>query len=74
MGVDLRNTDELENKMKQAEVDFTIPTIIIAECVLVYIETDNCSKLLSWLSSHFSTSLFVNYEQVGLCRNKKKNE
>lgn len=66
MGVDLRNIDEVENKLKQAEVDFTIPTIILAECVLVYIETDNCSRLLSWFSSHFSSALFVNYEQVNL--------
>lgn len=64
MGVDLRNIDEVENKLKQAEVDFTIPTIFLAECVLVYIETNNCANLLKWLSSQFSSAVFVNYEQV----------
>lgn len=65
MGLDLRNTDEVENKLRQAEVDFTIPTIILAECVLVYIETNYCANLLKWFASHFSSAAFVNYEQVG---------
>lgn len=64
MGVDLRNTTEVENKLKQAEIDFTIPTIFLAECVLVYIETSNCSNLLKYLSTRFTTSVFINYEQV----------
>lgn len=64
MGLDLRNVDEVENKLKQAEVDFSIPTIFLAECVLVYIETNYCTNLLKWLSGHFSSAVFVNYEQV----------
>lgn len=64
MGLDLRNLDEVENKLRQAEVDFSIPTIILAECVLVYIEANYCANLLKWLSSHFPSAVFVNYEQV----------
>lgn len=64
MGVDLRNVDEVANKLKQAEVDFTVPTIFIAECVLVYIEPQNCTNLLKWFSSQFQTAVFVIYEQV----------
>uniref|UniRef100_A0A1B0CLG2 [phosphatase 2A protein]-leucine-carboxy methyltransferase n=2 Tax=Lutzomyia longipalpis TaxID=7200 RepID=A0A1B0CLG2_LUTLO len=63
MGVDLRNIDELQNKLNQAEIDYTIPTIFLAECVLVYIETQNCHNLLKWLATHFPISAFVNYEQ-----------
>uniref|UniRef100_A0A1B0GQG8 [phosphatase 2A protein]-leucine-carboxy methyltransferase n=1 Tax=Phlebotomus papatasi TaxID=29031 RepID=A0A1B0GQG8_PHLPP len=66
MGVDLRNIDELHNKLNQAEIDYTIPTIFLAECVLVYIETQNCHNLLKWLAGHFPTSVFVNYEQVNM--------
>lgn len=66
MGVDLRHIDEIENKLKQAEVDFTLPTLFLAECVLVYIESEHCSNLLKWLSSHFSSSVIVNYEQVNM--------
>lgn len=35
MGVDLRHLDEIANKLKQAEVDFSLPTLFLAECVLV---------------------------------------
>lgn len=66
MGCDLRNIDEVNNKLQQAEVDFKIPTIFLAECVLVYIEAQNCHNLLKWLSAHFETSVFVNYEQVNM--------
>lgn len=65
MGLDLRNLDEIQNKLKHAEVDFTIPTLFLAECVLVYIEPDHCDNLLKWLASQFKSAVFVNYEQVG---------
>lgn len=42
VGVDLRNIDELANKLQQSEVDYTIPTIFLAECVLVYIGKNTC--------------------------------
>lgn len=64
MGVDLRNIDEVHNKLKQADVDFSLPTIFVAECVLVYVEAQNCANLLKWLSSQFKSSVLVNYEQV----------
>lgn len=68
MGVDLRNIDEVDNKLQQAEIDYTLPTIFLAECVLVYIELQNCKNLLKWIASKFSSAVFVNYEQVS-CRN-----
>lgn len=66
MGVDLRNLDELANKLKQSEVDFSVPTIFLAECVLVYIEPQNSANLLTWISSNFTSATFVNYEQVNM--------
>lgn len=52
--------------MKQAEINFNIPTIFVAECVLVYIESQNTSNLLKWFSSNFTSAVFVNYEQVNM--------
>lgn len=66
VGVDLRNIDEVANKLRQAEVDLTLPTIFLTECVLVYIEAQNCANLLKWLSANFPASVFVNYEQVNM--------
>lgn len=64
MGVDLRNIEEVNNKLHQAEIDYSLPTIFLAECVLVYIEMQNCKNLLKWIASKFNSAVFVNYEQV----------
>ncbi|XP_063700821.1 leucine carboxyl methyltransferase 1 [Culicoides brevitarsis] len=66
VGVDLRNIDELANKLQQSEIDFAVPTIFLAECVLVYIEPQNSSNLLTWIASNFKSAVFVNYEQVNM--------
>lgn len=66
MGVDLRNTTQLKEKLHQAEIKFDKPTLFIAECVLVYIESEWVIKLLQWISSNFSAGLFVNYEMCNM--------
>lgn len=66
VGVDLRSIDEVANKLKQSDVDFSVPTIFLAECVLVYIETANCNNLLKWFATNFQSAAFVNYEQVNM--------
>lgn len=66
MGVDLRHIDEVKNKLKQAEINFDLPTIFMAECVLVYIEPSHCTTLLKWLANQFPSAVFINYEQVNL--------
>lgn len=66
VGVDLRSVDEVANKLKQSDIDFSLPTIVLAECVLVYIETLNCNNLLKWLSTNFTSAAFISYEQVNM--------
>nr|CAH7752051.1 unnamed protein product [Callosobruchus chinensis] len=66
IGADIRNINQLEMKLHQAEVDFNRPTLFIAECVLVYIENECVNKLLSWISSKFKTGLFINYEMCNI--------
>ena len=66
MGMDLRHLSELTNKLTQAEVNFNLPTMFLAECVLVYIDASAVSTLLKWLASKFPNSIFVNYEQVNM--------
>lgn len=66
VGVDLRNIDELANKLQQSEIDYNVPTIFLAECVLVYVEPQNSSNLLTWIASNFKSAVFINYEQVNM--------
>ncbi|XP_022909478.1 leucine carboxyl methyltransferase 1 [Onthophagus taurus] len=66
IGVDLRNIGELENKLHQAEINFSHPTLFISECVLVYIENDCVNRLLTWIQTKFPSALFVVYEMCNM--------
>lgn len=66
MGADLRNLQQLEVKLQEAELDFSKPTLFIAECVLVYVEKECVNRLLAWLASKFKSALFVNYEMCNI--------
>lgn len=66
MGADLRNIAQLEVKLQEAELDFSKPTLFIAECVLVYIEKECVNRLLSWMATKFRSALFINYEMCNI--------
>ena len=44
----------------------SLPTIILAECVMIYMEGEKSTALLRWFSEHLSACAFINYEQVSL--------
>ena len=66
VGTDLRHVSDLANKLSQAEVNYNLTTLFLAECVLVYIDTNATSALLKWLATKFPNSILVNYEQVNM--------
>ncbi|XP_060524033.1 leucine carboxyl methyltransferase 1 [Cylas formicarius] len=66
LGVDLRNIAQLKDKLNQAQIKFDRPTLFIAECVLVYIESECVNRLLAWISSSFESGFFVNYEMCNI--------
>lgn len=41
-----------------------LPTVLLSECVLVYMTTSQSSNLVRWAAETFHTAMFVNYEQV----------
>lgn len=42
----------------------SLPTFIIAECVLIYLDPDSTKAIVGWASKTFSTAVFFLYEQV----------
>lgn len=66
IGADLRQPHELKSKLESTEVDFSAPTLFIAECVLVYMGVKQSNELLAELACWFGTAVFVNYEQVAV--------
>lgn len=65
--LDLRKQEELDRKLlTECKLDPTVPTIFLAECVLIYMDVINSNSLLSWISAHFSQAVFINYEQINI--------
>lgn len=42
----------------------SLPTFIIAECVLIYLDPDSTRSIVGWASQTFKTGVFFLYEQV----------
>ena len=63
VGADLRQSNELDQKLETCQLDYDIPTLFIAECVLVYMSANASSSLLKQIVSKFRQPAFVNYEQ-----------
>lgn len=82
LGADLRQEKELETKLDAAGIDYrcglknafgkvrsfaySAPTLIIAECVFVYMANDATLNLLKFFTQRFTQCAIVNYDQVRL--------
>jgi O-methyltransferase involved in polyketide biosynthesis len=61
---DLRDVAALEASLKAADLDPSLPTLILAECVLIYMTASETTPLVQWSGTTFSCAAFVTYEQV----------
>uniref|UniRef100_A0A3B3YKI7 Leucine carboxyl methyltransferase 1 n=1 Tax=Poecilia mexicana TaxID=48701 RepID=A0A3B3YKI7_9TELE len=43
-----------------------LPTLLLSECVLVYMSPAQSSSLVHWAAQTFHTAMFINYEQVNM--------
>ncbi|GLG99637.1 Leucine carboxyl methyltransferase 2 [Gryllus bimaculatus] len=64
LACDLRNLSALEEKMVHADVDFSLPTLFLAECSITYMDEQSSSALIRWAATKFRNATFVTYEQV----------
>lgn len=63
---DLRRLDQVDAALAAANADFAAPTLVIAECVLVYMPPAQSDALLAWLGARLACAAAVVYEQVNL--------
>uniref|UniRef100_A0A8V0YZ72 Leucine carboxyl methyltransferase 1 n=1 Tax=Gallus gallus TaxID=9031 RepID=A0A8V0YZ72_CHICK len=63
VGADLRFSSDLEEKLKKHKLDVHLPTVLVAECVLVYMTPQQSANLLKWAANTFPVAMFINYEQ-----------
>uniref|UniRef100_A0A3Q2ZP25 Uncharacterized protein n=1 Tax=Kryptolebias marmoratus TaxID=37003 RepID=A0A3Q2ZP25_KRYMA len=64
LGLDVRDTSQVEEALGAAGLDWTAPTLILSEVVLTYMETQWSDAVISWAAEHLPQSLFVMYEQI----------
>lgn len=62
---DLRSVGQVVSALGLAGLDPGAPTLVLAECVLVYLEREESDALLRQLSAMLSTAAMLVYEQVG---------
>uniref|UniRef100_UPI00358F4CDA leucine carboxyl methyltransferase 1 isoform X2 n=1 Tax=Myxine glutinosa TaxID=7769 RepID=UPI00358F4CDA len=66
VGADLREPAVVEEKLRRCGLNPKLPTVLLAECVLVYMAPSQSCQLLRWAADTFQTALFLSYEQVNL--------
>jgi O-methyltransferase involved in polyketide biosynthesis len=64
LAADLRQFDEFTKKLSSTGLNTNHPTLVIAECVFVYIAGEQTSALLKFLTQTFLNIAMINYEQV----------
>lgn len=66
LGADVRQAGELTEKLAKAKLDPNAPTVIVAECVLIYMSADESSRVIRYFANAFANLHFINYEQVNI--------
>ncbi|OXB52440.1 hypothetical protein ASZ78_003496, partial [Callipepla squamata] len=64
LGVDLSELPRLSIALEEAGLDSEVPTLVIAEVVLTYMENSSSDALIQWAAEHFSHVCFLLYEQM----------
>ncbi|XP_078239002.1 tRNA wybutosine-synthesizing protein 4-like [Pogona vitticeps] len=64
LGVDLSELSRLEEALQGAGLDSRVPTMILAEVVLTYMEVERSDVLVQWAAGHFLQAWFILYEQI----------
>lgn len=55
----------MSDKLNQTGVDPSIPTLLLSECVLVYLKPEESRSILTFFKDHFKGDLaFLNYEMI----------
>lgn len=61
---DLRDVKGVEAALLAAGFNPQLPTYVLAECVLVYMEAEESASVVRWLGSFLSTAACIVFEQV----------
>ena len=65
---DFTQTAALEQKLADCNLDYSVPTVFVSECVFVYLEPTKVSGFLKWIKSKFNKTgvALLNHEQLNM--------
>ncbi|ETW07450.1 hypothetical protein, variant [Aphanomyces invadans] len=63
---DLGNIPMLQNQLTAYGLDPSLPTLVLAECVLAYLAPAASTALLKWACATFADCMLVTYDPIGL--------
>lgn len=66
MPIDLRELDTLKAALQECKIDFNAPTLVFAECVLIYISSNESNAVLKFFNDNFATIYIMNWEMMKL--------
>ena len=62
---DLRDVGALDELLlRRCGLDPSLPTLVLSECVLVYLDPEHSGRVIEWVSAHFKQAAFFVYEQI----------
>jgi tRNA wybutosine-synthesizing protein 4 len=62
---DLCELNKIQSQLEAVEIDYSLPTLFLSECVLIYMRTEDSFPLIQWSAKQFTgASIFVCYEQI----------
>jgi len=64
--VDLRKFDTFLKMSEFVGIDLKAPTLVFAECVLIYLPTTNSNEIMKYFVDNFDTIYFMNWEMMKL--------
>jgi tRNA wybutosine-synthesizing protein 4 len=64
LAVDLSELDRVKESLAKAGFDPTLPTLVVSECVLIYMEPEDSDALIDWVGTTCPRAAFVIYEQI----------
>ncbi|KAJ1481550.1 S-adenosyl-L-methionine-dependent methyltransferase [Baffinella frigidus] len=66
VGADLRNPEDMQTKlMTSGAMSRDVPTLVVAECVLQYLQPQEADGALAWACQAFDESAAITYDQIG---------
>ncbi|ORZ25893.1 S-adenosyl-L-methionine-dependent methyltransferase [Absidia repens] len=64
IGGDLRQWDQVVERLFAHGLDPQVPTLFLSECVLIYLPPDSATGILDWIQTTMSDCVFALYEQI----------